>query len=85
MTGDDVRTMRTAFIFLTLTAAFFGGTWVAGKVAVVSIPPITLAAARFALASALLWLWARTKQPAGRRPAVAPSGQITTRRLGSSP
>ncbi|MBI2973701.1 MAG: EamA/RhaT family transporter, partial [Armatimonadetes bacterium] len=47
---------RTAFVLLTFMALFFGGTWVAGKVAVDAIPPMTLAALRFSIASALLWL-----------------------------
>lgn len=61
---------RTAFILLTFMALFFGGTWVAGKVAVAAIPPMTLAATRFSIASVLLWLWARSRQSAGRRPTV---------------
>lgn len=65
------RNVRTAQILLTLMAVCFGGTWVAGKVAVDSIPPITLAAARFAIASALLSLWVRSKQPTGRRVTTA--------------
>jgi drug/metabolite transporter (DMT)-like permease len=44
-------------VFLTLTAVFFGGTWVAGKLGVESIPPLTLAAFRFSLASLLLLAW----------------------------
>lgn len=63
--------MQTAYVLLTLMALFFGGTWVAGKVGVDAIPPITLAAGRFGLASILLWLWARTKQPSGRPPRVS--------------
>jgi drug/metabolite transporter (DMT)-like permease len=48
---------RTAYLFLTLTAVLFGGTWVAGKLGVESIPPLTLAAFRFSLASLLLLAW----------------------------
>ncbi len=60
--------MGSAYLYLTLMALFFGGTWVAGKVGVDAIPPVTLAAGRFAIASLLLWLWAKTKQPSGRPP-----------------
>ncbi len=62
--------VRTAYLLLILMAVCFGGTWVAGKVAVDAIPPFTLAATRFAIASVLLWGWARSK-PAGRRPTPA--------------
>src|SRR3990172_12698138 len=65
------RSTRRAFILLTFAAVFWGGTWVTGKLAVDAIPPLTLAAARFALASLLLWGWARTKGGAGHRLAAA--------------
>lgn len=70
MTSDIAAERRTAFMLLTFMALFFGGTWVAGKVAVDAIPPMTLAALRFSIASVLLWLWARSKQPSGRAPTV---------------
>jgi drug/metabolite transporter (DMT)-like permease len=65
---------RTAYVFLTFMALFFGGTWVAGKVGVDAIPPITLAAGRFGLASILLWLWARAKQRAPNPSGASGSG-----------
>lgn len=68
MAPDPSAERRTALILLTFMALFFGGTWVAGKIAVDSIPPFTLAAARFTIASILLWIWARSKAPTGRRP-----------------
>ena len=68
MPPDAAAERRTAFILLTFMALFFGGTWVAGKVAVDAIPPFTLAAVRFSIASILLWIWARSKSPTGRRP-----------------
>lgn len=71
MPPDPAAERRTAFILLTFMALFFGGTWVAGKVAVDAIPPFTLAAVRFSIASILLWIWARSKTPSGRRPTVA--------------
>ena len=40
---------------LTATAFFFGGAMVAGKIAVAEVPPFTVAAARFAIAAALLF------------------------------
>src|SRR3970040_2405614 len=45
------RSTRRAFILLTFAAVFWGGTWVTGKLAVDAIPPLTLAAARFAPAA----------------------------------
>lgn len=67
MTGDEAA-RRTAYFLLTLMALCFGGTWVAGKVAVDAIPPMTLAATRFTLASFLLWLWARARRTGVRPP-----------------
>lgn len=67
---DSSQNVRTAYLLLTLMAVCFGGTWVAGKVAVDAIPPFTLAATRFAIASVLLSGWARSK-PVGRRPTPA--------------
>jgi drug/metabolite transporter (DMT)-like permease len=40
---------------LTATAFFFGGAMVAGKVAVVDVPPLTVAATRFLIAALLLY------------------------------
>lgn len=51
--------MDNAYLVLTLSALCFGGTWVAGKLAVDAIPPMTVAAVRFSIASLLLWGWAR--------------------------
>ena len=45
----------TGLAMLTATAFFFGGAMVAGKVAVAEVPPFTVAAARFAIAAALLF------------------------------
>ncbi len=44
---------------LSAMAVLFGGTWPAGKVASEHVEPGTAAFARFAVAAALLWLWAR--------------------------
>jgi drug/metabolite transporter (DMT)-like permease len=67
------RSDRTAYLLLLGMAVFFGGTWVAGKVAVDEAPPATIAAARFAVATMLLWAWARTRAPVPRpRPADLP-------------
>ena len=64
------RSDRTAYLLLLGMAVFFGGTWVAGKVAVEEAPPATIAAARFGIATVLLWAWARTRSPVPR-PRVA--------------
>jgi drug/metabolite transporter (DMT)-like permease len=66
----DSADRRTAYTLLTLMAVCFGGTWIAGKVAVDAISPFTLAATRFAIASVLLWGWARTKSIGGRRAGI---------------
>lgn len=61
------RSVMNAYVLLTLMAIFFGGTWVAGRVAVDAIPPMTVAATRFVIASALLWGWARLQGHTGTR------------------
>jgi drug/metabolite transporter (DMT)-like permease len=57
----------SAYLILTLSAVFFGGTWVAGDVAVAGMPPMTIASVRFIIASILLYGWARV-QGHRRRP-----------------
>lgn len=48
-----------AYAMLTGMAVCFGGTWVAGAVAVDAAPPFAVAAVRFGIASVLLFAWAR--------------------------
>ncbi len=50
---------RVAYAALTGMAICFGGTWVAGAVAVDHVPPFMVATLRFAAASVLLAGWAR--------------------------
>jgi drug/metabolite transporter (DMT)-like permease len=50
---------RVAYLLLTAMAVCFGGTWVAGAVAVDAAPPFTIAAVRFGVASILLYAWVR--------------------------
>ena len=50
---------RAAYVMLIGMALCFGGTWVAGAVAVDAAPPFTIAAVRFGVASILLYAWAR--------------------------
>jgi drug/metabolite transporter (DMT)-like permease len=50
---------RAAYVMLTGMALCFGGTWVAGAVAVDAAPPFAIAAVRFGVASILLFAWAR--------------------------
>jgi len=57
---------RAAYVLLTIMALCFAGTWVAGKVAVRTMPPMTLAAGRFTVASACLWIWVRMRGVVGR-------------------
>jgi drug/metabolite transporter (DMT)-like permease len=59
---------RTAYLLLTGMAICFGGTWVAGKVAVDEIGPFTLAAARFGIAAILIYTYARLRGTAVRLP-----------------
>lgn len=54
-----VRDTRVAYAALVGMAICFGGTWVAGKVAVDALPAFTIAATRFALASVLLYAGSR--------------------------
>lgn len=54
-----IRSDRTAYLMLTAMAVCFGGTWVPAAVAVESVPPFTIAAVRFGVASILLYGWAR--------------------------
>jgi len=53
------RSDRAAYLMLAAMAICFGGTWVPAAVAVESVPPFTIAAVRFGVASVLLYLWAR--------------------------
>jgi drug/metabolite transporter (DMT)-like permease len=53
------RDDNVAYLMLTAMAICFGGTWVAGAVAVDAAPPFTIAAVRFGIASVLLFAWAR--------------------------
>lgn len=51
---------RASYLLLTLTAVFWGGAFVAGKVALASLGPVTVAFWRFAVGAALLVpVWAR--------------------------
>ena len=54
-----IRSDRTAYLMLVAMAVCFGGTWVPAAVAVESVPPFTIAAVRFGIASLLLLAWAR--------------------------
>ncbi|MDQ2674454.1 MAG: DMT family transporter [Chloroflexota bacterium] len=59
-----IRSDRAAYIALVAMAICFGGTWVPAAVAVDSVPPFTIAAVRFGIASVLLYAWARlAKRP----------------------
>ena len=52
-------------------AVCFGGTWPAGKLAVEEVPPFTVAAVRFSIATALLALWAGARHGPIRAPGRA--------------
>jgi drug/metabolite transporter (DMT)-like permease len=53
------RSDTVAYVLLSVMAICFGGTWVAGALAVDAAPPFTIAAVRFGVASVLLFAWAR--------------------------
>jgi drug/metabolite transporter (DMT)-like permease len=57
--APDARDERIAYPSLITMAVCFGGTWVAADVAVETLPPFTIAAIRFGLASLILWVGAR--------------------------
>jgi drug/metabolite transporter (DMT)-like permease len=67
MIGGIDRRSRAAYWLLTLGMVGFGGTWVAGKLAVAALPPATIAVARFAIAGLLLWAWDRLQRSPARR------------------
>ncbi|MDQ4030261.1 MAG: DMT family transporter [Actinomycetota bacterium] len=50
---------RTALLLLVAMAVCWGGTWPTGKLAVEEVPPAVVATLRFALSTAMLWLWTR--------------------------
>lgn len=52
---------RRAAIYLTVTAAGFGGTWVAAPWATEVIQPLTVAFVRFTIAGLLLFAWSRLR------------------------
>lgn len=54
-----IRSDRAAYLALIAMAVCFGGTWVPAATAVDSVPPFTIAAVRFGIASILLFAWAR--------------------------
>jgi drug/metabolite transporter (DMT)-like permease len=63
-----VSDRRSAYVTLLLCMVAFGGTWPAGKVAAEHVPPAVIAVVRFAIAAALLWLWAQISGNPVRRP-----------------
>lgn len=66
-----MASQRTAYLLLLGMAVCFGGTWPAGKLAVEEVPPFTVAAVRFAVATALLALWAGARHGPIRAPGWA--------------
>ena len=51
----------SALVLLVLSAAAFGGSWVAAPWAVAEIPPLAVACVRFTLAAILLYGWCRAR------------------------
>jgi drug/metabolite transporter (DMT)-like permease len=54
-----VRSEGSARLLMVLSAAAFGGTWVAAPWATDDIPPLTVATVRFGIAAVLLLAWCR--------------------------
>jgi drug/metabolite transporter (DMT)-like permease len=52
---------RRAALYLTITGAGFGGTWVAAPWATAEIAPLVVACIRFAIAAVLLFGWCRLR------------------------
>ena len=71
---------RWVYVKLVLTALFWGGTFIAGRVIAPVLPPMTAASGRFAIAAALLTLWAR--QLEGGLPRLSRQQWLTTAALG---
>jgi drug/metabolite transporter (DMT)-like permease len=65
---------------LVFTALFWGGTFIAGRVIAPVLPPMTAATGRFAIAAALLYLWARKLE--GGLPRLTRRQWMTTAALG---
>jgi drug/metabolite transporter (DMT)-like permease len=63
----------SAYFLLVLGSLFSGGVFVAGKYALSSFPPLTVAWGRFAIATVLLWSWVRWTEPG--------TGRVTVRDL----
>ncbi|WP_239630668.1 DMT family transporter [Paenibacillus sp. H1-7] len=58
--------MKYGHIGMLIVLLLWGSSFVSIKIAVGFIPPITMALIRFAVASALLWLWLKKKEPSSR-------------------
>jgi len=72
--------MVGVYVKLVLTALFWGGTFIAGRVIAPVLPPMTAATGRFAIAAALLYLWARKLE--GGLPRLDRQQWMTTAALG---
>ncbi len=54
------------YLMLTVLGAIWGGSFMLIKVAVETVPPVTITAARMVIAAALLWLVAWDEETGGR-------------------
>jgi len=60
------RTPTATYLMLLAAVLLWGGNWVAAKLAVGAVPPITLATLRYAVAAPLLLLWLARQGPLPR-------------------
>ena len=61
--SDKSRDGLTTYLLMALTTAFWGGSFVAGKIALREFPPMTLTFFRFLIATAIIlpYMWSRDK------------------------
>ena len=61
--SEESQEINTTYILMALTTAFWGGSFVAGKIALREFPPMTLTFFRFLIATAIIipYMWSRDK------------------------
>ncbi len=85
MTGNGGAALapgRAVYARLTVTALFWGGTFVAARYAVREAPPFSIAALRFAIAAAVLFLLLAREASAGPRRGAFPVPRTAPEWLG---
>jgi len=61
--SEESQEINTTYLLMALTTAFWGGSFVAGKIALREFPPMTLTFFRFLIATAIIipYMWSRDK------------------------